>query len=73
LTFRRRAGTRDLTYSVQVSTNLAAWVGGPMNPQTTETLVQPLGDGMEQVTVQTLYPVSGYSSHFLRLTVIVDP
>jgi hypothetical protein len=73
LKFRRRAGTSDLTYYVQVSTNLVYWMGSPANPQTTEIQVTSLGDGMEEVTVRTLSPVSSLSSHFMRLSVALGP
>ncbi|MBI5386530.1 MAG: hypothetical protein HZA90_17815 [Verrucomicrobia bacterium] len=71
--FRRRAGTSDLTCVVQVSTNLITWLGSAAEPQTTEIEVRPLADGMEEATVRTLNPVSGYTSHFLRITVAVGP
>jgi hypothetical protein len=67
VTFRRRAGTSDLTYYVQTSTNLMTWRGSPTDPQIIEIEVRPLGDGMEEVTARTLYTVSGYTSHFMRL------
>lgn len=70
LKFRRRTETSDLTYYVEVSTNLMRWSGMPREPKTVEVKVQPLGDGMEDVTVRTTYPVSGYPAHFMRLGVI---
>jgi sugar lactone lactonase YvrE len=73
LKFRRRAGTIDLAYYVQVSTNLTTWIGSPTDPQTTEIQARPLGDGMEEVTVRTRYPVSEFPSHFMRLHVVVAP
>jgi hypothetical protein len=58
---------------VQVSTNLTTWIGSPTDPQTTEIQARPLGDGMEEVTVRTRYPVSEFPSHFMRLHVVVAP
>jgi sugar lactone lactonase YvrE len=71
--FRRRTGTTDLTYYVQVSTNLTSWSGSPADPQTVEIQKQPLGDDMEEVTVRTTYAISGYSSHFMTLRVELMP
>lgn len=73
LTFRRRAGAVDLTCFVQTSTNLATWNGSPADPQTTTLQVSPLEDDMEEVTVRTTDPISGYSTHFLRLVVEFRP
>jgi hypothetical protein len=73
LKFRRRSGTSDLTYYVQVSTNLTTWVGSPTDPQTTEIEATSLGEGMEEVGARTLYTVSGYSTHFMRLAVALEP
>jgi hypothetical protein len=73
LTFRRRIGTSDLTYYVQVSTNLTTWLGTPADPRTTEIETTSLGDDMEEVTVRTLYPLSGIQSHFMRLNVDFTP
>lgn len=74
LKFRRRAGTSDLTFQVQSSTDVASgWQGTVAEPTTTEIAVLSLGDGMEEVTVRTLYRVTGYPSHYLRLQVILRP
>ena len=70
---RRRAGTTDLSCYVQVSTNLTDWVGSLTAAQTTEFQVTPLDDGMEEVTVRTLYSVAGYPRHFLRWCVQLAP
>jgi len=67
--YRRRIGTSDLHYDVQVSTNLAQWVGGA----TVEIQVTPLGDGMESASARTLYTVSGYTNHFMRARVTLGP
>jgi len=71
--FRRRAGSTDLTYYVQVSTNLLSWSGSPNDSPTTEIEVRALADGMEEVTVRTSYVVSAYTSHFMRLSVAFGP
>lgn len=73
LKFKRRSDTSDLSYVVQVSTNLASWSGSRADPQTTEIHAMPLGDGMEEVTVRTLSPLSDNSAYYLRLTVILGP
>jgi hypothetical protein len=66
---RRRAGTSDLRYDVQVSTNLIHWADGA----TMEIQVTPLGDGLESAAARTLYTVSGYSNHFMRVRVSLEP
>jgi len=71
LKFKRRSGTSDLSYVVQVSTNLATWSGSPADPQTTQIQAMPLGDGMEVLTVRALTPLSDKSAYYLRLTVIL--
>ena len=73
LRFRRRAGTSDLSYVVQVSTNLTTWAGSATEPQTVEVDVRPLGNDMEEVTARTVYAVSGLPQHFMRLTVTLAP
>lgn len=73
LKFRRRAGTSDLSYYVQVSTDLTHWLGSPSEPQTIELQVAPLSDGMEEVTVRTLATISSQATHFMRLVVEVRP
>jgi len=69
LNYRRRTGTSDLQYDVQVSTNLTQWTEGG----TAEIQVTPLGDGMESATARTLYTVSGYRGHFVRVRVTLAP
>jgi len=73
LKFRRRAGASDLTYTVQVSTNLTTWAGSATDPRTAEVSVSVLGDGMAEVIVRTLEPVSANAAHFMRLTVTLVP
>jgi len=67
--YRRRIGTSDLQYEVQVSTNLVNWAGGATNLVTVEVQVKPLGDGLESATARTLYSVSGITNHFMRVRV----
>ena len=73
ITYRRRIGTGDLTYDVQISTNLTDWVSSATNSVTIEIQVTPLGDGMESASTRTLYTVSGYTNHFMRLRVTKNP
>jgi hypothetical protein len=68
--YRRRTGTSDLRYDVQVSTNLTAWAS---NGATVEIQFMPLGDGMESASARTLYTVSGLTNHFLRVRVLLGP
>jgi hypothetical protein len=69
MNYRRRLGTSDLHYDVQVSTNLTQWAGGA----TVEIQVTPLGDGMESTAARTLYTVSGYTNHFMRVRTSLGP
>jgi len=66
---RRRIGSSDLQYNVQVSTNLVQWAGGA----TVDIEVTSLGDGMEAATARTLYTVSGLTNHFMRVRVTLGP
>jgi hypothetical protein len=59
VSYRRRVGSSDLHYDVQVSTNLLQWTGGA----TAEIQSMPLGDGMVSATARTLYTVSGLTNH----------
>ena len=67
--YRRRIGTSDLHYEVQVSTNLTQWAGGA----TVQIQVTSLGDGMESASARTLYTVSGFTNHFMRVRVTLAP
>jgi Low-density lipoprotein receptor repeat class B len=67
--YHRRIGTSDLHYEVQVSTNLTQWAEGA----TVEIQVTPLGDGMESASARTLYTVSGYTNHFMRVRTTFGP
>ena len=58
----------DLTYTVQISTDLQTWNSGPGYTTTTSTINN--GDGVTQtVTVQSLVPLNGTSKQFIRLQV----
>jgi hypothetical protein len=67
--YHRRAGTTDLTSSIQVSTNLIDWQGSLADPATVEVLVNPLEDGMVEVTARGLAPVSESPVSFMRVMV----
>jgi hypothetical protein len=67
--YHRRTGTSDLHYNVQVSTNLTQWAGDA----TVEIQVTPLGDAIESATARTLYTVSSYTNHFMRVRVTLGP
>ena len=67
--YRRRTGTGDLQYEVQVSTNLNQWAGNA----TVEIQVTTLADGLETATARTLYTVPGLTSHFMRVQVTLGP
>lgn len=69
INYRRRTSTSDLQYDVQVSTNLTDWVSSATNSVTVEIQVAPLGNGMESATARTLYTVSGYPAHFMRVRI----
>ena len=71
--YRRRLGTSDLRYDVQVSTNLTRWAGDTTNQVTVEIQVTPLGDGVESAAARTLYPLSGFTNHFMRVRVTLGP
>ena len=73
LKFRRQAAAVDLTYYIQTSSDLRNWVGSPVNSQTTQIEVAPLGDGIEQATVRSLQILSGNTSQFLKLQVVLGP
>lgn len=73
LNYRRRVGSADLRYDVQVSTNLTQWTGNTPAVTTVEIEVTPLGDGMESAAARTIYSVSGRDAHFLRVRVSLGP
>jgi hypothetical protein len=73
INYRRRVGARDLLYDVQVSTNLTNWLSSATNSLTVEVQVTPYGDGVDSVTARTLYTVSGYTNHFMRVRVTLGP
>ncbi len=76
ITFRRVAAAGDLVYQVQVSGDLAGWLGGssyggagsePDTAVTTE--VGRSGIGLEEITVRDDTPLDGARRRFLRLQV----
>lgn len=69
VSYRRRKGTADLHYDVQVSTNLTQWAAGA----TVEIQVTPLGDGLESASARSLYTVSGLTNHYLRVRATLGP
>ena len=73
INYRRRVATSDLHYELQVSTNLSHWVSNATNAVTIEIAATPIGHGMESVSARTLYTVSGFSNHYLRVRVTLGP
>lgn len=71
--YRRRVGATDLTYDVQASTNLVNWTSSATNSVTLEIASTPLGDGVESATARTVYTVSGYPAHFMRVRITLAP
>lgn len=70
LTYRRRIGASDATYSVETATDLGSWQSGP---GVVETVGSPVanGDGTETVTARVIAPVSAAASRFIRLRITV--
>jgi sugar lactone lactonase YvrE len=66
--FRRQAGAADLTTYFETSGDLTNWTGTPANPPTTTVTVTSLDDGLEEVTVRSLAPIST-DPQFLRLVI----
>ena len=68
LTYTKVIAATDLTYTVQVSTDLQTWNSGPS--YTTTLNITPNLDGVTQtITEQSLVPLSGVSKQFIRLEV----
>lgn len=65
LEFRRRTGTGDLHYEVQVSTNLVDWAASEI----AEPQIEPLRDGLESVRLRSIYSVAARSNQFIRVQV----
>jgi rhamnogalacturonan endolyase len=63
-TFRRRLVSSDITYSVEVSGDLATWA-----PANSETDVMPIDAETEQVTVRDNVQATGQSRRFLRIRI----
>ena len=69
LTYTQALSATDITYTVQVSTDLATWNSGPGYTVTTGTTYSQDGE-TESVTVQSATPVSGSNAAlFMRLQV----
>lgn len=67
LTFTRRSLATDLTYTVQVSTNLSDWHSG--SEYVTVDSVTPIDANSERVKVKANAPVSSEPKQFIRLQV----
>ncbi len=81
LTFRRNLSATDLTYTVQVSDDLAAWHDGSTysatgttasNGYTTETSRTPFS-GYEIISVRDNALLSAGTPHFIRLQLTLSP
>ncbi|MES2470413.1 MAG: hypothetical protein V4675_24175 [Verrucomicrobiota bacterium] len=67
LTYRRRAGEGDLSYRVEISSDLASWQSGTEAAPVAEQIDGPLeSDGTRTVTARLLSP-PGNSPVFLRI------
>lgn len=71
LSFIRRHDITDLTYSVEVSSDLVTWQSGPSYTQ--ELSVTALDAQRDQVVAADLTPVSGSVQRFIRLRVTLGP
>lgn len=58
----------DITYTVQVSTDLQTWNFGPAYTKQTSAIDNPGGE-TETVTAQSILPLSGTTPQFIRLQV----
>jgi len=68
LTYTQVLSATDITYAPQVSTDLETWYSGP--GYTTVISTTPnVGQGTENVTVQSVNPVGGEAGEFMRLQV----
>ena len=67
LSYIRRHDISDLTYTVEVSSDLVTWQSGPSYTQ--ELSVTPLDAQRDQVLVTDLAPLSGSVKRFIRLRV----
>ena len=71
LSYIRRHDVADLTYTVEVSSDLVTWQSGPDCTQ--ELSVTPIDAQRDQVVAADLTPVSGTGRHFIRLKVTQGP
>lgn len=67
LEYRRRGGTTDLAYHVQVSTNLHQWTGGTSAPATIDISTTALADGLEHAVTRSTVSLPPGSQQFLRV------
>jgi len=65
---RRQAGTHELGYQVQASSNLLNWVALPVSE--VEAVAIPDRPGLEQATYQADLPLSQIPRQFLRLLLV---
>jgi hypothetical protein len=67
--FVRRGGSTDLTFRVQVSTNLTSWVDNVTTPGTTIQYGEPtaLAEEMELVTIRSTVPLTENVKQFFRV------
>lgn len=70
LSYRRRIGATDATYSVETATDLDTWQSGAgvVEPHGTPA---PNGDGTETVQVRVISPASQDSARFIRLRILI--
>jgi hypothetical protein len=73
LKFRRQNSATDLTYHVQVSTDLKDWEGDPASTHTIQIEAVSAGDGIVQVTVRSRQILSRDTAQFMKLTVELRP
>ena len=68
VTYTKPVNASDLTYTVEVSSDLVTWLSGSNNTATISTTSNP--DGITQtVVVRDDTPIDGTSKRFIRLNV----
>ncbi|MBC8008712.1 MAG: hypothetical protein H7067_01285 [Burkholderiales bacterium] len=67
LTFRRRLGATDITYTPEVGSDLSGWTSGPSVIE--ETIVEASGDGFETIRARDLTALGATPRRFMRLRV----
>jgi hypothetical protein len=75
LMFQRRAGTSDLEYHIETSTDLNTWAEAPIGGPAVWLLqnTSSLEDGMEQVVFQLVAPQRETESRFTRVRTTLKP